>query len=412
MWSRLPVISAALVVLITLAIASRHGGMMHAWEELGVESAMEPLFADTRTVTHSIDAVIQHQDPYVVTSFDPWHRVYNYPPIWLGLRYFGVGSRSTIMLGTFFGVLTLASLLMLFSPRGWFGWFIVFLAATSRAVLFAVERGNIDQVILFLFVGWTLWAARKPERLRDASNGVMIVCLTVLKIYPIAAAVMVLRSRRQLLLFGGMVSAAFTMLLLTTNHRLPTILRNTPTDTLMSFGAYPVCVALSRIHLFVSPATMAAHTLYVTAFAVVVTLVAVAVRMRFSHQLTRFVPPLQLESPLGMAATGCLAIYCLTFAGGANYDYRLIFLLGPLAYLVSDREGVRLTTVPVILLFLGYLWKPYPYSTRFEAIDLLCFAIASAWLFGSLLDRLWTQQGGFVQTTRPLRRAASLEVST
>jgi hypothetical protein len=397
--ARVPVIAAALVVSITLAVAGRHGGMKHAWENLGVEKAMEPLFGDTRTVTHSIDAVRQHEDPYVVTSFDPWHRVYNYPPIWLGLRYFGVNSQSTIVLGTLFGLLTLGSLLMLFRPSGWFAWVVVFLAATSRAVLFAVERGNIDQVILFLFVALTLWAARKPKRLRDASNSVMIVCLTVLKIYPIAAAVMLLRGRKQLLLFCGTVIAAVVAFALTTGHRFALILHNTPTDTRISFGAYPACVALSRFHLFVSTEFMAAHPHSVTVMAAVVALLALALRMCFRRRVTPFLPRLDTESPLGLVATGCIAIYLLTFAAGSNYDYRLIFLLGPLAYLVSDARGVRLHTVPVILLFVAYLWKPYDYLARAELLDLLCFAIASAWLLGSLLDRLWMKEHRFMQAS-------------
>ena len=59
-----------------------------------------PLFADTRTVTDSIDCVAKGQDPYVTRACDPFHRLYNYPPIWLDARYLGVSSRSSNFVGT------------------------------------------------------------------------------------------------------------------------------------------------------------------------------------------------------------------------------------------------------------------------------------------------------------------------
>jgi hypothetical protein len=77
---------------------------------------------------------------------------------------------------------------------------------------------------------------------------------------------------------------------------------------------------------------------------------------------------------------------------GANFNYRLIFLLGVLAYLVDDinegvSEGVSLRSLPVAILILLLLGKPFRLSLPHEVLDGTVFVIASAWLGNLLLSR-------------------------
>jgi hypothetical protein len=81
---------------------------------------------------------------------------------------------------------------------------------------------------------------------------------------------------------------------------------------------------------------------------------------------------------------------------GANFNYRLIFLLGVLAYLVDDinegvsesvSEGASLRSLPVAILILLLLGKPFRLSLPHEVLDGTVFVIASAWLGNLLLSR-------------------------
>ena len=69
----------------------------------------------------------------------------------------------------------------------------------------------------------------------------------------------------------------------------------------------------------------------------------------------------------GCITVSCLTIFCFVFIAGANFNYRLIFLLGVLAYLVDDinervsegvSKGMSLRSLPVAILILLLLWKP------------------------------------------------------
>ena len=112
--------------------------------------------------------------------------------------------------------------------RSWLSGIIIFFAVISRSVLFAVERGNTDQIIFFLMVFGFFLIDRQKIRLKPFFKGLLIVLLTVLKIYPVAAAVIFIRHRRGILkaVLTGTLSIA--ALVLTAGPRLPVLLGNTP----------------------------------------------------------------------------------------------------------------------------------------------------------------------------------------
>ena len=203
------------------------GSLPAAWRILGIP-ALDPTFADTITVTNSIDCLLSGQDPYVVRSFDPWQRVYNYPPIWLDLRYLGITGRSTNFLGVLMALLLASSLLLLFSATRLGSALVVFLAIISGPVLFAMERGNIDQVLFALLVFGFFMIECTHDSARTFFACSLIVFLTILKIFPIAAAVVLLKNRQRLLLAALTVVVSVAALLATCGHDLPKVFANTP----------------------------------------------------------------------------------------------------------------------------------------------------------------------------------------
>lgn len=383
-----PVLAGIATVLIALSIGTCiRGSLSAAWLTF-VDFPTNPLFTDTRTVTDSIDCVLAGKDPYVVTTFDPWRRVYNYPPIWLELRHLGITSRSSNLIGTMMAFATAATLLFLFNAQTWISAALIFFAVISPAVLFAVERGNIDQIIFFLLVFGLVLIDRQHESRRPFLKGLLIVLLTVLKIYPVAAVAIFVRNRKGILAATLTAVLSLTALLLTAGQRLAAIFENTPRDSLMTFGAIPFFLSINSPTFHRLVPMIQTHYNGASFGAILLGVPAMLAGAALGGRLDRFLPPIDRQSARGTIAIAGLAIFCFTFILGSNYDYRLIFLLPGLAYLVEDlNQNISQRSVPAILLILLLLWKPMGLSSIGEVADGLVFVLVSAWLGNSFLSR-------------------------
>jgi hypothetical protein len=344
-------------------------------------SPVTPLFVDTRTITHSIDCVLNGQDPYFVVSFDPLHRYYNYPPIWLGARYLGVTSQSSNFIGGMMAIGTVCISLLLFNSKRWISAVIIFFAVLSRSVLFAIERGNTDQIIFALLVCGLFLAERQRAAWRENLKGLLIVLLTILKVYPVAAVAVFIRHRNGYLKAFLIAVLSVAALIVTSGRYLPVVLKNTPHYTYLSFGSYPFFFSMTK---HVLP-WVAVRILYHPGIAIVGALLLGVLCMVIggarSDRVANFLPPLHFNSARATIAIACLAIFCFAFITGASFDYRLIFLLGALAYLVDDlNQRSSLRSLPAAILILILLWKSPGLSPVFEVFDGLVFALASVWL--------------------------------
>jgi Glycosyltransferase family 87 len=383
--SKLPVLSALAIVLVALSVGVSLRGDLHgAWNMIRIPSNT-PFFSDTRGFTHAIDCVLHGQDPYTVSTYDPWHRLYNYPPAWLQARHLGITSRSSNLIGIVLAALAICAYVVLFNARTAVSAAIVLLALTSRCVLLAVERGNTDQGVFFLLVlGFFLIDRQRPE-LRTRLTALLISSLTVIKLYPIAAVTVFLDRRRGALKTAITSLIALTALLLTTGAKLPLLLANTPRDPDMSFGAFPLFYSLTQ-HTFrsISPA-IATHPGAAALAAIVLGLASMLAGVAVGDRIDRFLPRLRSDRPRGTIAIACLSIFCFAFAAGSSFDYRLIYLMGALAFLVEDiNQGISLRSLPAAILILTLLWKPFWLSILGEVSDGLVFIMASAWLGNSL----------------------------
>ncbi len=387
--SRWPVLAAIATVLIILAVGVHtRGSLGGAWAILQ-DIPLTPSFADTRTITHSIDCLVSGQNPYFVRSFDPWHRLYNYPPIWLDARYLGISSSSSNWIGTVMSVATAIVFLFLFEAKKWISTILIYLAVLSRSVLFAVERGNTDQIIFFLLVFGLVVIDRQPARLRSYLRGLLIGLLTVLKIYPVVVVTIFLRNRRGVL--AAILAAAFslTALVITAGHDLPVLLANTPKETLLSYGSYPFFISMSVHLLSRAVPIIQDHPKIATLGALVLCAFAMLAGAAFGRRLDRFLPPLDFDRARGAIAIAALTIFCFTFIQGASYDYRLLFLMGALAYLIEDvNRGSTRRALPAAILILLLLWKPFHLSFHGEILDASVFVMASLWLGNSLFYHL------------------------
>ena len=390
LYSRLPVLAAVVMVAATLTVI-RHlrGSLTEAWRFFGIP-ALTPLFADTRTITHSIDCLLSGQNPFFVRSFDPWGRVYNYPPIWLDLRYLGVTSHSSYLLGSIATAMTIAAMLLIFEVRTFISALLVFFAVVSSAVLFGVERGNCDLVVFSLLVYGFFLAERTGTRAQPLLRGLVIIVLTVLKIYPFVMVTSLLERRKSLILAGGTVLLSLAALVATSHGTLPLVLANTPQESFASYGAYP---ALFYISTHTGPALrerLQTNHSFATFAATLLAVASVMLAIFRRRQLGRFLPPLDLQTARGGIAAAGLTVFCFTFMRGSSFNYRLIFLTGVVAYLARDIDRRQtLRSLPAAVLFVLLLSSPLTRMMLWgQALGVAAFVLSSGWLSVTLLGNL------------------------
>ncbi len=378
--TRSAVLASVLCVAVALWLGvAKHGSVAAAWQMLRAP-AKTPLFIDSFMLTDASECARAGLDPYLVSTFDPIGRLFNYPPIWLSLRHLGVTNAASLWIGLTLAAMTIVAMLMLFRARSWPGMLISFFAVACWPVLFAVERGNIDQVVFFLLVAGFFLIDRL--RLRWPWGAVLVALLTVLKIFPIMTALALVKGKygplRALLasLFAGV------LLILTSGHRLPQIVANTPQDTWLSYGSMPLLAALG-VH-----GTAMLKSLP-EVFSAVLGLAALWAGWWNRKPMEQVLPRFDLESWRGCVAVAGIAIFCFTFLRGSSYCYRLMFLVGVLALLVEDlerRESLRSFWTACALL--GFLWITPNHALLYQLYCGILYAGCCAWLGAGLVLEL------------------------
>lgn len=388
--SRAPVLLALAVLLGGLAIGYHEThNYPKAWQVFRFPY-VDPDFADMRAVTHHIDCLVKGRDPYIDGSCSPWHYAYNYPPIWLELRYLGVRSTTTNLLSCLLAGMFFATCLVLFRARNWITGTAIFLALLSWPVLLALERGNTDIVIFSMLTLGALWIERSGERFVSLKQGLLIAAMTILKIYPMVAVVGMIRNRKAVgkAMVAGVI--AVVALLVTSGSRLPQIFHNTPQISYLSFGSLPAYETFAQLfgHGGGSPRLR-------VLFAISLAAAGVLFGLRSRRMMAKMLPVLNLDSARGFMAAAGLAIYVFVFFFGASFEYRLIFLLCAFQCLIEELNrritAHYLIAVGILLLF---LWSPrIDKRIVFDSLDTGIFILSCAWLTDTLVRALGSLSG-------------------
>jgi hypothetical protein len=148
-------------------------------------------FIDLHAILASCDAVAAGLDPYAYNPLDHFGRVHCYPHWWLLLGSWGFTRADTQWLGFLLVAVFFVSAVVALRPRliGELFWMLAVLC--SPPVLLALERANIDLVVFVLLapVVPCLMSRRPLARLMAVP---LIVAATMLKVYPLVAAVVLL----------------------------------------------------------------------------------------------------------------------------------------------------------------------------------------------------------------------------
>ena len=318
--------SALIIFLVVQAFillswgALGSGGLNPFLKTVGVVPLHVP-FGDFRTISAGVQFYEQGGDPYADGRYDFMGREFNYPPIWLNLSFLGVSPEAVSYIYFIFASLFSLALLFLFWRADYAGWYLSFLFILSPPVLLALERCNNDLLMFFLIV-LGIWIGRKTVgKLPNFLCGVLILCATFLKVFPVFAFYCLVRENwkasLRLLVPFGIISGAYFVSIKTI---LDLIKENTPWSLYLSFGVNVIPEYFAD--KFSGVALFQGSLLLVLAW------VFAAAGIVLAYQIGRqaiFTDDLD-EYDATLFRTGG-AIYIAVFLLGSSYDYRLMFLL-------------------------------------------------------------------------------------
>jgi Glycosyltransferase family 87 len=303
------------------------------WRFLGVPSE-STVFYDARNVAAAADCRRLGHDPLVDNPCDPSGRPMNYPRMWLLLRFTGLHQSHTPVFGAAIVLLFIVSVLFLvgrLTPRQGA---VVAAALCSPAVMFAVERGNMDLVLFALMVlAVVAWQARS-EKIRLLSPALVLVGAAA-KLYGAFAlpAFALTGHRRARWITAGAVAILAAYLAVTADD-IAKVARAPEGGLLYSFGAR---ILIGHLYHQVVPGEWQGGTIVAQAIAVVpLVAVTVAVWLWARARLGPGQPdPVPTSEGTLLAFHMGVLIYLGTFATRKNGDYRLVFLLLTLPLLLA-----------------------------------------------------------------------------
>jgi Glycosyltransferase family 87 len=245
-------------------------------------------------------------------------------------------------------VLFFAAAIVVVPRQAPFGDALVYgLALCSPAVMFGVERGNVD-------IGLFAMAAAAGVVMRRRRHGppiasALILAAGVLKLFPSAAIGMLARLPRwTAVVCLGAVAGIFAVYAAATFDDIRTIERVLPQGDEYAYGIHIFGGWLGRL---TGSGRVWDATLIVLTIAV-----AIVLRRRLRDHLDAG-PSRELD--LFAAGAG---IYVATYALGRNSDYRLVFLLLTIPQLVRWAAARRVLPIVALGGVLLTLWLPSPWS--------------------------------------------------
>jgi hypothetical protein len=271
---------------------------------------MSPVFADMRTVQGALESIAQGLNPQLSNPGDPWGRAMNYPSLWIGLsQMLGFQNELNYLV---FVMLSIAGFLyccyqiLRKSESVW-----VFAIVFSGATLLAVERGNNDLVVfslLFMSAG-----------VASLFRALPIVLATALKIYPVLAAPAFIKDKKTLLISISVCVGILAFMW----QELLSIRSGTPVAAGLSYGVASIAAAAAM-----TPAKIPQSWLTVLLIGCV--FVAYAGQFKI-FDMRAACEDEQVERWFLLGA----CIYVGTFLLSSNWDYRLIFLILCVPYLLT-----------------------------------------------------------------------------
>src|SRR5262245_40037972 len=355
------VVIGALIVYLAMIAAGRLVWGVDIWPSLGVPSGPS-LFFDCRNLTAAWESSRLGYDPLYVSPRDPWGRPLMYLRPWLLLGAFGLDQSHTIALGVVLVAAMFLSFVALVGRVTLGTGVVLAVAACSPAIMFAVERANMD-IALFSIISLALLLWRTCPRPAAVVSPMLVLVGAVAKLYPIfALPAFVVASNRTAARAAIVCIAVFAAYGAYNATDILHVAQIATQGEGFSYGA-----RILPAHLYhqvgadrwAGPAALK-QFIAVIPLACVASLIVFRVRRRIGSRASEGTPTSAALLGLHVGAL----IYLGTFATANNFDYRLVFLLLTLPQLVEwaavpahRLSPLAVTTLLsiVILLWIGSL---------------------------------------------------------
>jgi hypothetical protein len=299
----------------------QHHGWNNTWRRWHID-ARTPHFSDLRAITGAADSIDRGFDPREKNPGAPFGQRFNQTSVWLWLRDFGVHEADSTVVGAVMLIGYAVGLWWLCTGiNGWTA-VILFPFILSPAALLAVERGTTDLSVFFLLALAAHLAARHIR-----SSVAAVMAAFVLKLFPLAGLVLVLREPRDRAVRLGGVALALAAVFCAIHFReLIDIGYKTEKGPHTSYGWAVLSLHFGTLHG--DARHWAIPLRWISAVvAVVGAILACRLARRSQHKTAD-------SRSLDFFRVGA-AVYVGTFALGASWDYRLIFSLFAVPQLVE-----------------------------------------------------------------------------
>ena len=305
-------------------------------------------FLDLRGLLAANEAAARGLDPYAFNPLDAYQRPLLYSSWWLWPRAF-VTRADGGWLGWSLVAATFAATVVAWRVRTMREVVVAGLMLLSPAWLLAIYRANNDLVI-FVLLTLAVWALPRAPRAWRVVGAILVGTMAILKYYPAAAVIGVLRATRRREALMLLVIVAGVVLL-----GWPSLL--------------PAIAAISRFGFLVTASVglqafgvrMLGESLMPYAPSVVAWLAGLAALLAGSclvaGPLVTAPASAERENRLMSAAVfGAVLIGC--FAIGTSYNYKLVFLWGLLPWLMRDAPEIlgRIRAGMILVLLLTTGW--------------------------------------------------------
>lgn len=319
-------------VYLGVVAAERLVWNVDVWPWLGVPSGPS-LFFDARNLTAAWECQRLGYDTLYESPCDPQGRPLNYLRPWLLLGVLGLDQSDTFALASFLIVAMFLSFSLLVGRIPIGTGIVLASAVCSPAIMFAIERANMD-IALFSLAAASVLVWRAFPSVAAIVSPVLVLLTAAAKVYGVfALPAFVLTRNRTAARAALLCLAVFAIYAVFSFRDIAHIAQIATQGDRFAYGA-----RILPAHLYHqvgadrwSGSAVVKQLLAVVPLALIVTALTLWVRRRLA--------PTGEDAPTGTPSLLALhlgtLIYLGTFAVGNNFDYRLVFLLLTLPQLVE-----------------------------------------------------------------------------
>ena len=304
---------------------------------------LEPSFADIRSYQALPLTVDSGFDPYVNHVYDPWKRPFNLPIIWYYIsKYLNLVNEFNFKLFVFFYISSFIFCVIrtISISKNIISSFIIILIFLSSSTILAIERGNTDILIFsIIFIACTVN--------NFYISFVLIFFASILKLYPIFTFNINFDLKKKIIFSITGIFLIFVILFKNLNN----FFYNTHSsfDTGITYGFRSIIMGLYKLEErlaldLLSKNEISYNVLYLSFLIFISLFVFYFIRKKNYNNNIDFI---DTKNRLFIAGA---SIYCFSYIFFSSYDYRLIFLILIVPYLVSNFNLLNKISIFFILI--------------------------------------------------------------